>query len=428
MPSRIGKAYRGFVSSAGRRYTRTLCPVDEPYWRDWIMPGFVEMARQAREEGIYGITLDPEFYGSAEPDGGGSLGWYYYSGWCCCDHCFDSFLQSVDAAETSAKVLPQDRDAWLRKRHRKAAYEGHLRDNVRVLARRLEQAVHAIDPDVLLGFLAVYAADDFFSLGLRDGFRTPDRPVMIWTETPTYSNGYSPYVDDVYGKHRSSGNVVYIPGLYLEAHAPLTLHKQAHDLAMHSDGYWVFTKANDLLMTATIGTCFNVGNQRIADAAPTSDDAPFVDLWDAYDPVLTLPARWRLRLDPEDVGRKEAWYAVDRDMVDWQTVTTADFWDKTLGRPYTGAGWCRVTVNVPSSAAGKRLYLVFGAVDEEAWVWVNGKAAGAHARGPEGWNKRFLIDVTEQMKPGELNLVAVRVYNSVAAGGIWKPVRLIARK
>ena len=428
VPSRIGTDYRGFVSSAGRRYTRSLCPVDEPYWRDWVMPGFVEMAKQAREAGVYGITLDPEFYGSGEPDGGGSLGWYYYAGGCYCDHCFDSFLQSIAAAETSADVLTQDRHAWLKKRGQETAYENHLKNNVQVLARRLEQAVHAIDPDVLLGFLAVYDASDFFSRGLRDGFKTPDRPVMIWTETPTYNNGYTPYVDAVYSKHQSSGDVVYIPGLYLEAHAPLTLYNQIHDLAMHSDGYWIFTKMNDLLTTASIGDYFKVGNQRIADAAPTSDEAPFVDLWSEYDPVLTLPAKWRLRLDPKDVGKKEAWYAVDRDMADWQTVKIAEFWDKTLGGPHIGVAWCRVTVDVPSAVAGKKLYLAFGAVDEQAWVWVNGTLAGAHAEGPQGWDKRFLIDVTAQLEPGKQNVIAVRVHNSVGAGGIWKPVRLIARK
>ena len=67
-------------------------------------------------------------------------------------------------------------------------------------------------------------------------------------------------------------------------------------------------------------------------------------------------------------------------------------------------------------------------MDEEAWVWVNGKVSGEHAKGPEGWNQRFLIDVTEQLEPGKKNVIAVRVYNSIAAGGIWKPVRLIARK
>ena len=74
-----------------------------------------------------------------------------------------------------------------------------------------------------------------------------------------------------------------------------------------------------------------------------------------------------------------------------------------LGGPCTGAAWCRVRANAPSSAAGE------------------------HANGPVGWDKRFLIDVTGQLEPGKENVIVVRVYNSIGAGGIWKPVRLIAQ-
>ena len=428
VPARIGTSYRGFVNSAGRSHTMTVCPVDERYWQDWIMPDPLEMARQARGEGICGITLDPEFYGSAEPDGGGSYGWYYFSGMCHCDHCFGNFLETTDATETPAEVAPPDRAVWLEQHGHLRAYDDNLKNNVQVLARRLERAVHVIDPDVVLGFLAVYDASDFFSRGLRDGFQTPNRPVTIWPETPTYNKGYHPYVDEVYRKLRSSGNVVYVPGLYLEAHAPMKLNKQAHDLAMHSDGYWVFTNKTDLLMNATVGSYFRGANNAIANAAPASDEAPFVDLWDQYKPVATLPAQWLLRLDPQDIGEQKTWYAPEVQTNDWRTVNIGQFWEKTLGQPYIGVGWYRVAVNVPELAAGKRLYLAFGAVDEQAWVWVNGESAGAHAVGPQGWNRRFLIEVTEQLKPGHENVIAVRVHNSLAAGGIWKPVRIIARR
>ena len=427
-PSGIGKRYRGFVLATGRRQTRTVCPTDERYWDAWITPDMIEMAKQARAVGITGITIDPESYRNTEPDGGVSYVWYYYGGMCFCEYCFGDFLTSIGAAATPDDVPPGNRKAWLKQRDHLGAYETNLKENVQVQARRVEQAVHAIDPDVLLGFLAVYGADDFFFAGLRDGFGTPERPVTIWTETPTYKHGYHPYVDEVYSKLRSIGDVIYIPGLYLEAHAPMTLEDQSHALAAHSDGYWVFTRKKNLLMNATIVNYFKKGNGFIDRGAPSRDEAPFVDLWDAYDPVLTLPAWWRFRLDPEDVGKTEAWFAGDVDKADWRGLAIADFWDKSLDGPYAGAAWYRTAVNVPSSAAGRKLYLVFGAVDEEAWVWVNGEMAGEHAKGPEGWNQRFLIEVTEQLEAGQKNVIAVRVYNSIAAGGIWKPVRLIARK
>ena len=427
-PSGIGTSYRGYVNYAGRSHTRTVCPVDEPYWQDWIMPPPIEMTKLARETGLVGITLDPEMYGSAEPDGGGAYGWYYFAGPCYCDHCFARFQRGVEGADAPLDVPPAQRHAWLEHRELLDAYKGSLKENVQSLARRLEQAVHALDPDLLLGFLAVYDAGDFFFRGLVDGLKTPDRPVMIWTETPTYNKGYHPYVDETYRKFQAMGDVLYIPGLFLEAHAPLTLPQQVHDLAAHSDGYWIYTGRKSLLANIDMGVLLKAGNEKIAESAPPSEEVPFMDLWDRYEPVLTLPREWRLRLDPEDAGKDGGWFAVELDDSEWQRVEVGTFWDDALGQPFVGAGWYRVALEVPAEAAGKKLFIAFGAVDEEAWIWVNGKPAGEHAKGPEGWNRRFLLDVTDRLAPGQKNLLAVRVFNSLAAGGIWKPVRLIAEK
>jgi len=423
----IGTRYRGFVNAAGRVHTRTVCPLDERYWKDWIMPMFLELAKLGKEHGLDGITLDTELYGSAEPDGSMS-GHYYFAGVCLCDHCFGDFLASIEAEETPADIPREQRYAWLQKHGQVEAYEARLKDNVEALARQMEQQVHAIDADLLLGFLNYYGAGDFFLNGLRDGLRTAQRPLMIWTETPTYKMGYGPHVDEQYKRFKAIGDVIYVPGLWLEAHAPLSLPQQVHDLAMHSDGYWIFTQHKDLLAHPYILDQFRGGNSNIASAAPASDEAPFADLWGNYDPVLSLPQTWRFRLDPEDVGREEEWFKADLDETDWQSINIGEFWGKQIGTEYEGVGWYRVSLDVPAEASGKKLFLAFGAVDEEAWIWVNGQPVGEHAEGPQGWDQRFLIGVTEQLKPGHENLIAVRVFNTRAAGGIWKPVRLIARK
>ncbi|MCK4323137.1 MAG: beta galactosidase jelly roll domain-containing protein, partial [Armatimonadetes bacterium] len=423
----IGTRYRGFVNAAGRVHTRTVCPLDERYWNDWIMPMFLELAKLGKEHGLDGITLDTELYGSAEPDGSMS-GHYYFAGVCLCDHCFGDFLASIEAEETPADIPREQRYAWLQKHSQVEAYEARLKDNVEALARQMEQQVHAIDANLLLGFLNYYGAGDFFLNGLRDGLRTAQRPVMIWTETPTYKMGYGPHVDEQYKRFNAIGDVIYIPGLWLEAHAPRSLPRQVHDLAMHSDGYWIYTHHQDLLAHPYILDLFRGGNSNIANAAPASDEAPFADLWGNYAPVLSLPETWQFRLDPEDVGREEEWFKADLDETDWQSINIGEFWGKQIGTEYEGIGWYRVSLHVPAEASGKKLFLAFGAVDEEAWIWVNGQPVGEHAEGPQGWDQRFLIEVTEQLKPGHKNLIAVRVFNTRAAGGIWKPVRLITQK
>ena len=54
-----------------------------------------------------------------------------------------------------------------------------------------------------------------------------------------------------------------------------------------------------------------------------------------------------------------------------------------------------------------RFLLRFWAVDYKAEVWLNGRKAGEH----EGGETPFVLDVTALVKPGETNLLAVRVLN-----------------
>jgi hypothetical protein len=68
-------------------------------------------------------------------------------------------------------------------------------------------------------------------------------------------------------------------------------------------------------------------------------------------------------------------------------------------------------------------------VDEEAWVYVNGHLVREHSEKSEGksfeelWEEPFTADVPpEYLEFGKTNVLAVRVYNSVANGGIWRPV------
>ncbi len=58
---------------------------------------------------------------------------------------------------------------------------------------------------------------------------------------------------------------------------------------------------------------------------------------------------------------------------------------------------CAFTVDVPASRPSvwraEKVQLYFGAVDESAWVWVNGIKVGQHDEGEAGWDKRFGLDV-----------------------------------
>jgi hypothetical protein len=84
---------------------------------------------------------------------------------------------------------------------------------------------------------------------------------------------------------------------------------------------------------------------------------------------------------------------------------------------------------VPAEWKGRGLRLFFGSIDEQAWIYLNGRLVREHTESSEKksynelWEEAFTAEVPPaQLKYGEPNVLAVRVHNSTANGGIWRPV------
>jgi beta-galactosidase len=80
---------------------------------------------------------------------------------------------------------------------------------------------------------------------------------------------------------------------------------------------------------------------------------------------------------------------------------------RTGGLPFIGVGWYRLSFTVPDFKPGMRASLLFDGAMSNARVYVNGREAGFW---PYGYNS-FHFDVTELLRPGEENLLAVRLEN-----------------
>jgi len=138
--------------------------------------------------------------------------------------------------------------------------------------------------------------------------------------------------------------------------------------------------------------------------------------------ALDLPKDgWRFKMDKEDVGSTGRWFLPATPLDDWAPIAIEGFWGS---KGATGPGWYRRDVDIPELPQGKRIYLLFGGVDEELVLWIDGEYAGDYNRGPSGWDKPFAIDLTGKLTAGKHHLT-LRVYNSAAAGGVWKPVSVL---
>lgn len=141
---------------------------------------------------------------------------------------------------------------------------------------------------------------------------------------------------------------------------------------------------------------------------------------------------WQFRKDAGDVGVGGRWYEAGTTEEDgWSPIKVPAFWDKTPVGSYQGHAWYRTTFRMPDQWEYESVALTFQAVDEQAWVYLNGESVGEHtlaseSRDIEGfsigdlWNVPFTIEVpATRVKLGADNTLAVRVHNQVGAGGIW---------
>lgn len=155
--------------------------------------------------------------------------------------------------------------------------------------------------------------------------------------------------------------------------------------------------------------------------------------WDFAIEILQkqpLPLKgWRFQADPARIGHLECWFSPGLDDSAWDLIETGQCWNTALpdkvGK-YEGMAWYRTTFTAPQkpAAAFNEAVLHFAAVDESAWVWINGHFAGEHDLGTSGWNIPFDIEAGSFLKWGESNQLTVRVGNVTGAGGIYKPVEL----
>ena len=140
---------------------------------------------------------------------------------------------------------------------------------------------------------------------------------------------------------------------------------------------------------------------------------------------ITLPDdNWLIIKDVVENGHEKGYYKKDLDEKEWQKIRLGAWEQQCIGT-YDGVAWYRIRFKAPEKAqgvVGAELY--FQGVDEVAWIWLNETYVGQHDLGPAGWDIPFYMNIGDEIKWGEENLLVVRVHDSAFAGGIWKPIEL----
>ena len=188
---------------------------------------------------------------------------------------------------------------------------------------------------------------------------------------------------------------------------------------------------------------------------PVPGDAPVaVDRLRLGNPaVLAMTGTWRFKLDHGKSsavrGELPAESAVpdfaspDASDAEWKNILVPANWEiegfsiptyqERTRNPSTDIGLYRRWVDVPASFANHRVLWHFDGAYNGAEVFVNGQRCGYHESGFTA----FDIDVTKALKPGQRNLMAVRLYKNTSSasldhgdfwclGGIYRETYLVA--
>ncbi len=139
---------------------------------------------------------------------------------------------------------------------------------------------------------------------------------------------------------------------------------------------------------------------------------------------IPLPLEgWSFRTDPMINGHEKDFFKTEFDDSRWKKLKIG-FWEQQGYPGYDGVAWYRIKFKMPEKIDSNAVEIAFGAVDESAWVWLNGIYIGQHDIGTRGWDRPFALDVTREILWGKENTLVVRVEDTASAGGIWKPVKI----
>ncbi len=139
-----------------------------------------------------------------------------------------------------------------------------------------------------------------------------------------------------------------------------------------------------------------------------------------YSVTASVPEFWKFRFDPEMKVRYSNWNSTKCDDSSWFVISDRKCW-QSQGTKANGPGVYRVKFDVPASVDPKT---------QEVVLAFSGIGSGTnHIYMNNAWVAYLssAVNVTEYVKPGESNLVALVCLNKQGPGGLMGSVKLMTR-
>jgi sialate O-acetylesterase len=123
---------------------------------------------------------------------------------------------------------------------------------------------------------------------------------------------------------------------------------------------------------------------------------------------------WYQAKDPGSAANPP-WSAAEFDAAGWKPMLLPANWESAGYPDFDGVFWFRREFDLPENWNGSGAELHLGAIDDNDTTWINGQPIGATA----GWNVPRVYRVPAGVLKGGTNVIAVRVLDTGAGGGLW---------
>ena len=149
---------------------------------------------------------------------------------------------------------------------------------------------------------------------------------------------------------------------------------------------------------------------------------------------INLRGEWKFNVEDSLIWKDSAYSDSD-----WQSITVPGIWEDQGFADYDGFAWYRKSFDLPPELKSEKLVLLMGKIDDIDQVYLNGTMVGStgdfnpvngeiRTNGEYRELRGYYILDNDILKEKD-NLIAVRVYDSHGAGGIYEgPVGLIIQE
>lgn len=123
--------------------------------------------------------------------------------------------------------------------------------------------------------------------------------------------------------------------------------------------------------------------------------------------TISINSNWQFLTDKQSEGFKREWYL--QPLQNARTVHVPHTWNiEDSNQTYFGWAWYQKQLTIPANYKNKQVLIEFGAINHTSHIYLNGIKVAEHIG--DGFNK-FKVDLSQQIKPGEINRLTVAVNN-----------------